>query len=250
MSGHSKWSTIKHKKGAADAKRGKLFTKLIREITTAARIGGGDIMGNPRLRKAVDEAKGNNMPGDNIDRAIKKGTGELEGVVYDEISYEGYGPEGVAVLVEVMTDNKNRTVSEVRHLFSKYNGNLGANGCVAWMFDQKGVILVAQSDASEEQLMDIALEAGAEDILDDGGDQWTIHTAPEELDNVKSALEGANITVASAELTRIPQNTKKVEGKSAETMLKLMNALEDQDDVQNVYANFDIDDELLEKFYS
>ncbi len=249
MSGHSKWSTIKHKKGAADAKRGKLFTKLIREITTAARLGGGDLTGNPRLRKAVDEAKGNNMPGDNIDRAIKKGTGELEGVVYEEISYEGYGPDGVAVLVEVMTDNRNRTVSEIRHIFSKFNGNLGANGCVAWMFDQKGQILVPKEAADEDTLMEVALEAGAEDYSDDD-EVWTVHTGPDNLDSVKAALIASEISVQHAEVTRIPQTTKALEGKTAETMLKLMNALEDQDDVQNVYSNFDIDDELLEQLSS
>lgn len=249
MSGHSKWSTIKHKKGAADAKRGKLFTKLIREITTAARLGGSDLNGNPRLRKAVDEAKGHNMPGDNIDRAIKKGTGELEGVVYEEVSYEGYGPDGIAVLVEVMTDNKNRTVSEIRHLFSKFNGNLGANGCVAWMFDQKGQILVPKDQADEEQLMELTLDAGAEDYIDDD-DVWTVLTEPDSLDAVKQALDSAGITVQEAELTRIPQTTKSIEGKSAETMLKLMNGLEDQEDVQNVYANFDIDDALLEELSS
>jgi len=250
MSGHSKWSTIKHKKGAADAKRGKLFTKIIREVTTAARIGGGDIDGNPRLRKAVDLAKAGNMPSENVDRAIKKGTGELEGVVYDEVNYEGYGPEGIAVLIEVMTDNKNRTVSEIRHTFSKYNGNLGAAGCVAWMFDQKGVILVSRSAAEEEQLMEHALEAGADDVTDEDEEFWTILTGPEDLDAVHKAVEAAGIEVDSSELTRIPQTTKAIEGKPAETMLKLMSALEDQEDVQNVYANFDIDDEIIERMSS
>ena len=249
MSGHSKWSTIKRKKGAADAKRGKLFTKLIREITTAARVGGGDINGNPRLRKAVETAKANNMPADNIERAIKKGTGELEGVVYEEVTYEGYGPEGVAVLVEVMTDNKNRTVAEIRHLFSKYNGNLGANGCVSWLFDLKGQITVPREATDEEQLMEVALEAGADDITE-SDDGWTVTTPPEELDAVAAALDAAGIKYESAEQTRVPQTTKELTGKSAETMLKLMNALEDQDDVQNVYANFDIDDALLEQLSS
>ncbi|MDJ0765059.1 MAG: YebC/PmpR family DNA-binding transcriptional regulator [Myxococcota bacterium] len=247
MSGHSKWSTIKHKKGAADAKRGKIFTKLIREITTSARIGGGDPSGNPRLRKAIDEAKSQNMPGDNIDRAIKKGTGELEGVVYDEVTYEGYGPEGVAVLAEVMTDNKNRTVAEIRHLFGKYNGNLGENGCVAWMFDSVGLIVVDQSAVSEEALMEIALEAGADDILEDQ-DQYEVRTAVESFDAVHKAIVDNSIPVVSAELTRLPQTTVALEGKSARTMLKLYNALDDQDDVQHVYANFDIDDEILESF--
>jgi YebC/PmpR family DNA-binding regulatory protein len=245
MSGHSKWSTIKHKKGAADAKRGKIFTKLIREITTAARIGGGDPSGNPRLRKAIDEARTNNMPGDNIDRAVKKGTGELEGVVYEEVSYEGYGPEGVAVLVETMTDNKNRTVSEIRHLFSKFNGNLGANGCVAWMFDLKGRITIDKTAVGEDTLIEAVLEAGAEDYVDDG-DAWSVRTGPDSIDTVKEALVGAGIEIAEAEVTRIPQTMKKLEGKPAETMLKLMNALEDHDDVQNVYANFDIDDSVLD----
>ncbi len=247
MSGHNKWSTIKHKKGAADAKRGKIFTKLIKEITTSARLGGGDPDGNPRLRKAIDEAKANNMPGDNIDRAIKKGTGELEGVVYDEIMYEGYGPEGVAVLLEVMTDNKNRTVAEIRHLFSKFNGSLGENGCVAWMFDSVGLILVSKEVATEEQLFEVAVEAGAEDVKDEG-DVFEIHTSVEAFDAVSKAVKDAGIETVSAELTRIPQTTVKMEGKSAETMLKLYGNLEDHDDVQNIYANFDIPDEIMENF--
>jgi YebC/PmpR family DNA-binding regulatory protein len=247
MSGHSKWSTIKHKKGATDAKRGKLFTRLIKEITTAARIGGGDPAGNPRLRKAIDEAKANNMPGDNIDRAIKKGTGEIEGVVYEEITYEGYGPEGVAVLLEVMTDNKNRTVAEVRHLFSKYNGSLGENGCVSWMFDSVGLIVVSKETATEEQLFEVALEAGAEDIRDEG-EVFEIHTAVDTFDTVSSAVAAAGIGTESSELTRIPQTTVKLDGKPAETMLKLYTALEDQEDVQNIYANFDIPDEIMENF--
>jgi YebC/PmpR family DNA-binding regulatory protein len=247
MSGHSKWSTIKHKKGAADAKRGKVFTKLIKEITTAARIGGGDPAGNPRLRKAVDDAKTANMPGDNIDRAIKKGTGELEGVVYDEITYEGYGPEGVAVLVEVMTDNKNRTVAEIRHLFSKFNGSLGENGCVAWMFDSIGLITVDAKDTTEDQLMEIALEAGADDIVEEE-EQFAVHTSIEGFEAVRGAIENAGIAISSAELTRLPQNTVKLEGKPAETMLKLYGSLDDHEDVQNVYANFDIPDEIMESF--
>lgn len=247
MSGHNKWSTIKHKKGAADAKRGKLFTKLIKEITTAARIGGGDPGGNPRLRKAVDEAKANNMPSDNIDRAIKKGTGELEGVVYDEVTYEGYGPEGVAVLLEVMTDNKNRTVAEIRHLFSKYNGSLGENGCVAWMFDSLGLIAVSKESATEEQLFEVALEAGADDIKDEG-EIFEIHTSVEAFEGVLSAIKEAGIETESAELTRLPQTTVKLDGKTAETMLKLYGNLEDHEDVQNIYANFDIPDEIMENF--
>jgi YebC/PmpR family DNA-binding regulatory protein len=247
MSGHSKWSTIKHKKGAADAKRGKVFTKLIKEITTAARIGGGDPGGNPRLRKAIDDAKTQNMPGDNIDRAIKKGTGELEGVVYEEITYEGYGPEGAAVIVEVMTDNRNRTVADIRHLFSKYNGNLGQDGCVSFLFDKKGVIEVPQAGATEDQLMEIALEAGADDIKDEGG-TFEIHTAPDVLDQVTTALAAAKVAFESAEVTRLPRTQVPLAGKSAQTMLKLYSALDEHDDVQHVYANFDISDEEMESF--
>jgi YebC/PmpR family DNA-binding regulatory protein len=247
MSGHSKWSTIKHKKGAADAKRGKVFTKIIKEITTAARLGGGDPGGNPRLRKAIDDAKAANMPSDNIDRAVKKGTGELEGVVYEEITYEGYGPEGVAVVLEVMTDNRNRTVSDIRHMFSKYNGNLGQDGCVSWMFKACGLFTVDQKDATEEHLMEIALDAGAEDITEADG-LWEIRTPIDGFEPVRKALADAKIPTQSAELTRIPSTTVKVEGKAAETMLKLYNALDDHDDVQNVYANFDISDEILEAF--
>jgi YebC/PmpR family DNA-binding regulatory protein len=247
MSGHSKWSTIKHKKGAADAKRGRVFTKLIKEVTTAARIAGGDPDGNPRLRKAIDLAKAANMPSDNIDRAIKKGTGELEGVVYEETSYEGYGPEGVAVLVECMTDNKNRTVADIRHLFSKFNGNLGENGCVAWMFDSVGLIVIEKSATTEDALMEVALEAGAEDIREED-EQFEVHTSVEEFDAVLAAIEGAGIPTVSAEQTRLPQTTVKLEGKPAETMLKLYTGLDDHEDVQNVYANFDIPDEIMENF--
>lgn len=247
MSGHSKWSTIKHKKGAADAKRGKVFTKVIKEITTAARIGGGDPGGNPRLRKAIDEGKANNMPADNIDRAIKKGTGELEGVVYEEIVYEGYGPEGVAVVVEVMTDNRNRTVADIRHLFTRYNGNLGPSGCATRMFDRVGLIEIDKSKATEEQLMEIALEAGAQDILEEET-VFEVITPVESFFAVFKALEAAKIATESAELTRRPQLTVKLEGKPAETMLKLYTALEDHDDVQHLYANFDISDEIMESF--
>jgi YebC/PmpR family DNA-binding regulatory protein len=247
MSGHSKWSTIKHKKGAADAKRGKVFTKVIKEITTAARIGGGDPSGNPRLRKAIDEGKANNMPADNIDRAIKKGTGELEGVVYEEIVYEGYGPEGVAVVVEVMTDNRNRTVADIRHLFTRYNGNLGPSGCATRMFDRVGMIEVDKSKATEEQLMEVALEAGAQDIVEEET-IFEIITPVESFDAVIKALAQAKVPTASAELTRKPQLTVKLEGKPAETMLKLYTALEDHDDVQHAYANFDISDDIMESF--
>ncbi len=247
MSGHSKWSTIKHKKGAADAKRGKIFTKLIKEITTAARIGGGDISGNARLRKAIDDAKAANMPSDNMDRAIKKGTGEIEGVIYEEIIYEGYGPEGVAVFLEVMTDNRNRTVAEIRHLFTKHNGSLGENGCVAWMFDSVGLIVVDKANATEEQLFEVAAEAGADDIRDEG-DCFEIHTPVDSFDPVATAIKKAGIKTESSELTRIPQTTVTLTGKSAETMLKLYYALDDHDDVQKIYANFDIPDEIMENF--
>jgi len=247
MSGHSKWSTIKHKKGAADARRGKVFTKLIKEITTAARLGGGDPGGNPRLRKAIDDAKAQNMPGDNIDRAIKKGTGELEGVVYEEITYEGYGPEGAAVIVECMTDNRNRTVADIRHLFSKFNGNLGQDGCVSFLFDKVGLIEVDGSVAGEDRLMEIALEAGADDIKDEG-DFFEIHTAIDALDRVAAALDAAGIACLSAKITRLPRTTVPLSGKSAQTMLKLCAGLEEHDDVQNVYANFDISDEEMEAF--
>jgi YebC/PmpR family DNA-binding regulatory protein len=247
MSGHNKWSTIKHKKGAADAKRGKIFTKIIKEITTAARIGGGDPGGNPRLRKAIDDGKAANMPAENVDRAIKKGTGELDGVIYDEVTYEGYGPEGVAVLLEVMTDNKNRTVAELRHAFTKYNGNLGENGCVAWMFDSVGLIVIDKTETTEDQLMEVALEAGADDIKEEG-DQYEVHTSVDDFDTVHKAIKDADIAIVNAELTRLPQTTVKLEEKHAITMLRLYGVLDDHEDVQNVYANFDIDDKILETF--
>ena len=247
MSGHSKWSTIKHKKGAADAKRGKIFTKVIKEITTAARLGGGDPEGNPRLRKAIDLAKAANMPGDNLERAIKKGTGELEGIVYEELMYEGYGPEGVAVVIECMTDNKKRTVADIRHLFTKYNGNLGENGCVAWMFDKIGLIVIDKPKTTEEQLMEIAIEAGAEDIIEEN-EVFEVHTSVENFDAVSNAISQAGIETTSSELTRLPQSTVKLEGKPARTMLKLYTLLDDHEDVQNVYANFDIADDVMENF--
>ena len=247
MSGHSKWSTIKRKKGAIDSKRGKIFTKLIKEITLAARLGGGDIEGNARLRSAVLAAKEENMPKDNIDRAIKKGTGELAGgVAYEETTYEGYGPAGVAVIVEVMTDNKNRTVAEIRHLFSKHGGNLGENGCVAWMFDKKGSIVLDKKIASEDTLMEVALEAGAEDVRDQGS-EWEIVTAPAAFEAVKKVIDQKKWKYLEARVGMIPQNTIKLEAGKAEQMLKLMERLEDNDDVQNVYANFDISDEVMEK---
>jgi YebC/PmpR family DNA-binding regulatory protein len=247
MSGHSKWHTIKHKKGALDAKRGKLFTKLIKEITVAARSGGsGDVNTNARLRKAVSDAKAANMPNDTIDRAIKRGTGELEGVNYEEITYEGYGPAGVAVILEVMTDNRNRTVSEIRHLFSKNGGNLGESGSVAWMFHKKGEIIVAPNAKSEDELMEIALNAGAEDMQTDE-DSYQIITAPDDFDAVLEAVKGAGIEPLSAEVTMLPQNYIHIEGKDAAQMLKLYEALDDHDDVQKVYANFDIDAATMEQ---
>ncbi len=247
MSGHSKWSTIKRKKGANDAKRGKIFTRLIKEITVAARSGGGDTEGNPRLRSAIITAKTENMPKDNIARAIKKGTGEIAGEVYDEILYEGYGPGGVAVLVECMTDNRNRTVADVRHYFTKSNGNLGESGCVAWMFEKKGLILVDKETVSEEELMDHALEAGAEDIVEEDS-EFQIFSAPEELDEVRDALGEAGVTLLDASISMVPKNTVDVtDEKVARSLLKLLENLEDHDDVQNVHANFDIDDELMEQ---
>ncbi|MGB3221351.1 MAG: YebC/PmpR family DNA-binding transcriptional regulator [Desulforhopalus sp.] len=247
MSGHSKWSTIKRKKGAIDAKRGKIFTRLIKEITVAARQGGGDPEGNPRLRSAIGTAKAENMPKDNIARAIKKGTGEIAGEVYDEIMYEGYGPGGIAILVECLTDNRNRTVADVRHYFAKNNGNLGESGCVAYMFDKKGLILVEKSGIEEEVLMDTALEAGAEDVVEEES-EYQILTAPEDFEDVRSALEESGVTFLDASISMIPQNTVEVvDEKIARSLMKLMESLEDHDDVQNVYANFDIDDDLMEQ---
>ncbi len=246
MSGHSKWATIRHKKGAADAKRGKIFTRLIKEVMVAARMGGGNQDGNPRLRAAVLAAKAENMPKENIDRAIKKGTGELEGVNYEEITYEGYGPAGVAVLVDIMTDNRNRTASEVRHIFSRNNGNLGEAGCVSWMFNKQGSILVDKKTMPEEELMELALDAGAEDVKDQE-DQFEVITAPEDFLNVKSVFDEKAIRYDLAEVTMSAQTTVRVEDpKIAQQLIKLMDILEDHDDVQNVYANFDIPDEIME----
>ena len=246
MSGHSKWHTIKHKKGATDAKRGKIFTKLIKEITVAARTGGsGDIDSNARLRKAVTDAKSQNMPNDTIDRAIKRGTGELEGAAYDEITYEGYGPNGVAVLVETMTDNRNRTVAEIRHIFSKNGGNMGESGSVAWMFDKKGYFVVDKAAKSEEELFEVAIDAGAEDMQDEG-DVFEIFSAPETFETVSDALKTAGIEPQAAEISMVPQNYIALSGNDAKTMLKLYDALEDNDDVQKVYANFDIDESEME----
>jgi len=246
MSGHSKWASIKHKKAATDAKRGRVFTKLIKEITVAARMGGGDIDGNPRLRTAVLAAKAQNMPQDNIKRAIKKGTGELPGQSYEEGSFEGYGPGGTAVLVEVFTDNRNRTVAEVRHAFAKHGGNLGETGCVNWMFEKKGVILVEQDKAEEEELMELALEAGADDMSQDE-DNYEITTSPTAFEDVKKALEEKEIPIALAEVSMVPQTTVRLEGSDAKRMLRLMEILEDHDDIQNVAANFDIDASVMEE---
>ncbi|NVN98678.1 MAG: YebC/PmpR family DNA-binding transcriptional regulator [Geobacteraceae bacterium] len=245
MSGHNKWSTIKHKKGAADAKRGKVFTKIIKEISVAAKLGGSDPAANPRLRTAIDKAKGENMPKDNIERAIKKGAGEMDGVNYEEIVYEGYGPAGVAVLVEVMTDNRNRTVSDVRSIFSKCNGNMGETGCVSWIFDKKGLILFPKS-IDFDKLFEAAIEAGADDVAEQD-EQFEVTTEPAAFMEVRDALTAAGFKFESAEITMIPQTMVKLEGKQAESMLKMMDKLEDNDDVQNVYANFDISMEEMEK---
>lgn len=249
MSGHSKWHSIKYKKAAQDAKRGKLFTKIIRELAIAARLGGGDPNTNPRLRKSIADAKNVNMPADNIKRAIMKGTGQLEGITYEEIAYEGYGPGGVAIYVEALTDNKNRTVSELRRIFSKNNGNIGESGCVAWMFSRKGYIVVEKSKASEDDLLDIILEAGAEDLREDGSN-YEIITLPENYEAVVKALNDNNIEVDASNLGYIPQNYIKLEGKQAQQLLRFMEELEDHDDVQNVWANFDIDEKEIAKFSS
>ena len=246
MSGHSKWSTIKRKKGAADAKRGKVFTKIIKEIMVAARFGGGDINSNPRLRTAVLAAKAENMPKDNIDRAIKKGTGELEGVNYEELIYEGYGPGGVAMMLEVVTDNKNRTVADVRHIFLKHNGNLGENGCVSWMFEKKGLITIEKSGVDEDRLIEVALDAGALDVKD-SGKEFEVTTDQTSFEEVKKALEEAGFKYNYAEVTMVPQSTIRLSGKEAEQMLRLMEGLEDSDDVQKVYGNFDIAEEEMER---
>ena len=245
MSGHSKWSSIKHKKGAADAKRGKIFTKLIKEITVAARMGGGDPDGNPRLRSAIAAAKAENMPKENIDRGIKKGTGELEGVSYEEANYEGYGPGGVAVLVDCLTDNKNRTVADIKHLFERHGGNLGEPGCVAWMFEQKGLMVFEKDKVDEEELFDLALEAGAEDVKEEET-EFEVITEPSDLESVRQAIDDAGLSYTLAEVTKIPQNTVKVEGKKAQQTLNLMQSIEDHDDVSHVYANCDIPDDVME----
>ncbi|MCZ6680031.1 MAG: YebC/PmpR family DNA-binding transcriptional regulator [Candidatus Poribacteria bacterium] len=245
MSGHSKWSQIKHRKAAVDAKRGKLFSKLIKEITVSTRIGGADTEANPRLRSALLAAKSKNVPNDTIDKAILRGTGELEGVEYEEVVYEGYGPGGVAILIEVLTDNKNRAIADVRHILSKHGGNMGARGCVSWLFDKRGLIIVEKDSIDEDDLFMIALESEADDlnVLEDYIE--TI-TSPENFDPVRKAVEESGATISDADITMIPQNTVKLDGKEAEQMLRLMEALEDSDDVQKAYANFDIPDEILE----
>jgi YebC/PmpR family DNA-binding regulatory protein len=246
MSGHNKWSTIKHKKGAADAKRGKLFSKIIKEISIAARMGGGDPEGNPRLRTAVNAARNANMPKENVERAIKRGTGEIEGVNYEEITYEGYGPGGVAVLVEALTDNKNRTVAEIRHIFDKYNGNLGESGCVAWMFTKRGIIAVQAKGLTEDEVMELALEAGAQDVSSEG-DTFEISANLEDFEAVRKAVEDKGWKIELAELTMVPQTSVKLEGKKAEQMLKMMDALDDNEDLERVFANFDISEEDMMK---
>ena len=246
MSGHSKWATIKHKKGALDAKRGKTFTRLIKEITIAAKNGGGDPDGNPRLRTAILAAKAENMPAENIKRAVQRGTGELEGVNYEEISFEGYGPGGVAIIVDVLTDNRNRTVSEIRHAFSKNGGNLGETGSVRFMFSKKGVIDIEKAAATEEKLMDIVLEHGGEDLRNEG-EVWEIVTEPNAFEGVLTAVKAATIPVASGEITMLASTYTKLEGPASNQMIRLLEALEDFDDTQNVYSNFDMDAEQMEQ---
>jgi YebC/PmpR family DNA-binding regulatory protein len=245
MSGHSKWHTIKHKKGAADAKRGKVFTRIIKELTVAARNGGGDPNMNPRLRTIIADAKSVNMPADNIKKAIQRGTGELPGVTYEEITYEGFGPGGAAVIVETMTDNKNRTVGELRHMLEKYNGNLGSSGSVAWMFAKKGYIVVAKAAADEEKLLNTVLEAGGDDLRDDG-ESWEVITEPADFEGVRDAVKALGIEPATAQVAMLPQNYVKLQGKDASQMVKLMEALEDHDDVQHVWSNFDIEEKEIE----
>jgi len=248
VSGHSKWAQIKHKKSQVDAKKGKVFSKIAKEITVAARLGGGDLTGNPRLRTAIEKAKDVNMPHDNIKRAVMKGTGELPGVSYEESIYEGYGPGGAAILVEVLTDNRNRTGSEVRHIMSKNGGNLGEAGCVAWMFTQRGYILVEKTKIDEDAIMTIALDAGAEDMRNDPKeDNYEIITAPEDMNKVKASIEASEIPISLAEITMLPKSYSALDEKSAEQMMRLMDALEDHEDVQNVYTNFDIPDEVMAK---
>ena len=248
MSGHSKWSTIKHKKAKTDARKGKVFSKIVKELIVAAKMGGSDPSGNPRLRTAIDKAKSVNLPAENIERAIKKGAGELEGVSYEEGTYEGYGPGGVAVMVEYMTDNRNRTASDVRHVFTKYGGSLGQNGSVSWIFEQKGYFVFDMKSVSEEALMEAAIEAGAEDVAANAEEGiYEVFTAPADFHNVKTAFDEAGLCYEQAELTMIPKNEVRVEGRTAERVIKLIEALENLDDVQNVYANFDISTEEMER---
>ncbi|HEY4642781.1 MAG TPA: YebC/PmpR family DNA-binding transcriptional regulator [Thermoanaerobaculia bacterium] len=246
MSGHSKWSTIKHKKGAADAKRGKIFTRILKEMTVAARMGGGDPAGNPRLRAAVAEAKANNMPKDNIDRAIKRGTGELEGLTYEELTYEGYGPGGVAVMVETMTDNTNRTTPEIRHIFEKAGGNMGTPGSVRFQFERKGYFAVEKSAVGEDRLMEVALEAGADDLQTDDADVYEIYSSPENFEQVREALEKNKIPTVEAKLGQIPSNFVTIDEAKSKSMMRLMEMLDDHEDVQNVWTNFDVPDEMME----
>lgn len=245
MSGHSKWATIKHKKAATDAKRGRVFTKLIREITIAARIGGGDPNSNPRLRTAIAAAKNENMPNENVERAVQRGTGQLEGEQYEEVFFEGYGPGGVGMMVQVVTTNRNRVVSEIRHLLSKHGGNMSEAGSVGWMFHRKGQIVIPKDQASEDKLLSIVLDAGAEDLRDDGS-AWEVITPAESFEKVRDALVAAGIKPASAEIGMIPQNYVKLTGAPAQQMLRMMEALEEHDDVQHVYANFDIDEKEIQ----
>jgi YebC/PmpR family DNA-binding regulatory protein len=247
MSGHSKWHTIKHKKGAADAKRGRVFTRIIKELTVAARAGGGDPDTNPRLRTIVAEAKQVNMPAENIKRAIRRGTGEEPGVQYEEVTYEGYGPGGVALIIETMTDNKNRTVGEIRHLLTKYGGDLGQSNSVSWMFEKKGYIVIEKAKAAEDTLMAAALDAGADDLRDDG-DTWEVISAPEAFPAIKDAVEKLGIESVSAQVAMLPKNYVSLEGKAAQSMLKLLDLIEDHDDVQHVWSNMDVDEKEFEAF--
>jgi YebC/PmpR family DNA-binding regulatory protein len=248
VSGHSKWAQVKHKKAAVDAKRGKIFTRIVKEISVAARLGGGDPDGNPRLRTAIEKAKEVNMPQENIKRAIMKGTGELPGMTYEETVYEGYGPGGTAILLEVFTDNRNRTVSEIRHIMTKHGGNLGEAGCVGWMFEKKGYILVEKTNIDEDSLMSIALESGAEDLKNDPGeDSYEIITAPEDMNKVKISLEADGVPLSLAEITMLPRSYISLDGKSAEQMIRLTEALEEHEDIQNVFTNVDIPDEVMDR---
>ena len=247
MSGHSKWHTIKHKKGATDAKRGRVFTRIIKELTVAARAAGGDPDTNPRLRTIIAEAKQANMPAENIKRAIRRGTGEEPGVQYEEITYEGYGPGGVALIIEAMTDNKNRTVGEIRHMLTKYGGDLGQSNSVAWMFEKKGYIVIEKAKATEDTLMSAALDAGADDLRDDG-DSWEVLSAPDAFPAVKEAVEKLGIETVSAQVAMLPKNYVSLEGRAAQSMLKLLDLIEDHDDVQHVWSNMDVDEKELEAF--